>query len=138
MDGSSTETAAEANRLYWETDLPVGDIAARLDLSRRALYEAIRPTPAPGRCATCGSTLEYVKRSSRTHDLANCSACGQQTAPPAPREREGEPWTWSPPARAATLPEPEEPPQSIWALGAAALAGALLAAAATLAVVRRS
>jgi len=137
MDQSPTDAAAEANRLYWETELPVGDIAARLDLSRRALYEAVRPIPAGGRCPSCGSALEYLKRSSRAHGLATCAACGQQAAPAPAGERESEPWTWSPPSRASTRVTLEGPPQSVWLLGAAALAGALLAAAATLALVGR-
>lgn len=138
MDVAPTEAAAEANRLYWETEMPVGDIASRLDLSRRALYEAIRPVPAGGRCPSCGSPLEYPKRSSRAHGLATCSACGLQAPPPDVKEREGEPWTWSPQSRMPARAPSQESQQSIWTLGAAALAGALLAAAATLAVVRRS
>ena len=38
--------AAEANRLYWETEQSVADIAQQLDISRRALYGAVRPLPA--------------------------------------------------------------------------------------------
>lgn len=138
MDPAPTDAAAEANRLYWETELPVGDIAARLDLSRRALYDAVRPVAAAGNCASCGATLEYTKRSSRTHGLATCSSCGAQAAEPAAREPETEPWTWSPPSRMAHGSLLAGPPPSVWVLGGAALAGALLAAGATLLVVRPS
>ncbi|NJD09274.1 MAG: hypothetical protein FIB01_02140 [Gemmatimonadetes bacterium] len=137
MDATPNDAAAEANRLYWETELPVGDIAARLDLSRRALYEAIRPVPADGQCAACGATLEYSKRSSRTHGLATCSSCGAQAAASGTAaERETEPWTWSPPTRMARGSLLAGPAPSMWVLAGAALAGALCAAGATLLVIR--
>lgn len=136
MDAAPTDAAAEANRLYWDTDLPVGEIASRLDLSRRALYDAIRPVPATGRCARCGTRLEYPNRSSRDQGRATCRRCGSEvTSPPA---AEVEPWTWSPQSRTVPPAASEEPVQSIWILGAAAFVGALLAAGATLALVRRS
>jgi len=138
MDPAPIDAAAEANRLYWETEQPVGDIAAQLDLSRRALYDAIRPIPAEGQCATCGAALEFTKRSSRLHGLATCSSCGAQAASAAQTKRETEPWTWSPPSRTTSAARPAQPPQSVWVLGAAALAGALLAAGATLVLVRRA
>jgi len=144
MDAAPTDAAAEANRMYWETELPVGEIADRLDVSRRALYDAIRPVPAAGQCGSCGAPLQYANRSRRDQGRATCGSCGVETdapAPPAPStapEPEVEPWTWIPQSRlSAPIPTPE-PAQSIWLLGAAALAGALLAAGATLAVVRRA
>lgn len=136
MDAVPIEAAAEANRLYWETELPVGEIAARLDLSRRALYESIRPVPAEGSCAACGGTLEYTKRSNRLQGLPTCSKCASPAGPPAARERETEPWTWSPHSRMAHGSLLAGPPPSVWVLGAAALAGALLAAGVTFLVVR--
>jgi len=137
MDAVPTEAAAEANRLYWETELPVGEIAARLDLSRRALYESIRPVPAEGNCAACGAPLEYTKRSSRIQGLPTCRNCVAPATPPAGREREVEPWTWSPHSRVAHGSLLAGPPPSVWVVGATALAGALLAAGVTFLVVRR-
>jgi hypothetical protein len=137
MEAAPIDAHAEANRLYWETELSVGEIASRLDLSRRALYEAIKPVPAEGRCERCGSQLVFTKRSSRAHGFATCSRCADQGSQGAGRP-DGEPWTWSPPARIPGPPAAAPPqPQSIWWLGAAALVGALLGAAATFTLVRR-
>jgi len=138
MEAAPIDATAEANRLYWETELSVGEIATRLDLSRRALYDAIQPVAAEGRCDRCGSPLVYTKRSSRAHGFATCSRCGEQGGNKARREADGEPWTWSPKAPVpATAPPAAGLPLSVWWLGGAALAGALLGAAATFAVIRR-
>lgn len=131
MDAAETQAANEANRLYWETDLSVGDIAQRLDISRRALYDAIRPVPTSGRCSRCGGELEFTNRSTRAHGFATCKSCGQQ----APSENEPA-WTWSPQARSAAPAAATEQQRSVWWLGAATLAGALVAAAITLVIVR--
>ena len=68
--------AGEANRLYWETDASVAEIADRFDLSRRALYELVRPFSAGTFCPACGGTLEYENRLSRRAGQAYCTACG--------------------------------------------------------------
>jgi transposase-like protein len=67
----------EANRLYWETDESVADIARRLDMSRRALYVAVEPLPTGGRCERCGGPLTYENRSARTAGHASCEACAE-------------------------------------------------------------
>ena len=69
---------AEANRLYWESDTPIAEIADRLDLSRRALYEAVQPVSAGVRCDRCGGELEYGNRSARKSGYAVCAACGAE------------------------------------------------------------
>src|SRR5687768_5905870 len=61
--------ATEANRLYWESDVSVAEIAQRLELSRRALYAAIQPLPAERNCERCGSPMTYENRSARAGDL---------------------------------------------------------------------
>ncbi len=66
----------EANRLYWESDASVADIANRLELSRRALYDAVRPLPAGERCADCGGELAWANRSARAAGTAICLSCG--------------------------------------------------------------
>ncbi len=66
----------EANRLYWETDVPVADIATRLDLSRRGLYDAVHPVEAGFDCEECGDGLQYENRSARRQGNATCPACG--------------------------------------------------------------
>jgi hypothetical protein len=68
--------AVEANRLYWETDASVAEIADRFDLSRRALYELVRPFATGVLCPACGGSLEYENRLSRRAGQAYCPACG--------------------------------------------------------------
>jgi len=68
----------EVSRLYWETDASVGEIAAQLDISRRALYAALRPLPAGERCAECGGELVFMTRSARAEGAAECVACGRE------------------------------------------------------------
>ena len=69
----------EANRLYWETDASVAEIAARFDLSRRALYEQVRPLAAGVSCPSCGEGLTFDNRLARQTGQAKCPACGAQT-----------------------------------------------------------
>lgn len=67
---------AEANRLYWETDDSVASIANRLDVSRRALYEAVQPISCGATCDSCGGDLAFENRSARKHGVAVCPVCG--------------------------------------------------------------
>jgi hypothetical protein len=67
--------AREANRLYWESDESVADIAARLDMSRRALYDAIEPLPTGASCEVCGGPMTFENRSARTAGHASCAVC---------------------------------------------------------------
>ena len=69
-------THAELNRLYWETDASVADIAGRLDISRRALYDGIEPRPTGLPCSECGSPLVYRNRTAFDSREAECQACG--------------------------------------------------------------
>jgi len=71
---------AEANRLYWETNTSVAGIAEQFDVSRRALYEAVRPHPAGLDCPTCGHGLHYENRSARRDRQATCPACNVRIA----------------------------------------------------------
>jgi transposase-like protein len=122
MPPVSEETAAEANRLYWETDQSVADIAESLDISRRALYAAVEPLPAEGECETCGGPLSYANRSARAADEATCAACAEAEL------------------SSDDVDEPEEEVIEIsdgTRMGAAALAGAVVGALVTLAVVGR-
>ena len=73
---SDRTDAAEANRLYWETETSVAEIASRLDLSRRALYEAVEPTAAGVACPECGDALHFENRSARRSGQATCPSCG--------------------------------------------------------------
>jgi len=67
---------AEANRLYWETDESVAEIAGQLDLSRRALYDAVQPAATGAGCQRCGDELYFENRSARKARQAICHACG--------------------------------------------------------------
>ena len=131
MDSAQSLPGAEVNRLYWETEVPVAEIAQRLDISRRALYDSIRPVPATGQCSVCGGELEFANRSTRAQGIATCRSCGlETTAGPEPA------WTWSPEPRPVVPGRPVPPPRSVWWLGAATLVAALGAAAVTLLIIR--
>jgi len=80
-------SAPEANRLYWESDLPVAAIAERLDTSRRSLYELIEPCPAPGACPACGGSLGYANRTARDRGMTVCAACGAEVEAAEATER---------------------------------------------------
>ena|SRR5690606_11161653 len=78
MSMDDERLADEVSRLYWETDVSVGEIATQLDISRRALYAALRPLPAGGRCEECGGELVFMTRSARTDGAAECTTCGHE------------------------------------------------------------
>jgi hypothetical protein len=117
---------AEANRLYWETDESVADIARRLDMSRRALYVAVQPLPTGESCEVCGGPMTFENRSARTAGHATCEAC--VTA----EELDG---------TEADLPVQATPElmvdEHMVRIGGAALFGAAIGALLTLAVVPR-
>lgn len=77
----STDPGAEANRLYWETDASVSEIAERLDISRRALYDALRPRPTGDTCGACGALMVWENRSARTNGTTHCISCGTGRPP---------------------------------------------------------
>jgi hypothetical protein len=85
---------ASADRLYWHSQEPVDRLAARLGMTRRALYAAVRPAPAGTDCE-CGREMVFVNRKHRAEGQASCPACkamrsvdGERvphaTPPPAP------------------------------------------------------
>lgn len=135
-----TEPAsAEINRLYWETETSVADIAERLDVSRRALYDAIEPISAGKTCPVCGTMLQYANRSARESGQGACFVC----ATGSPQQQipvESEAWTWSPGVRSAD-PAAAASDAALSArarrLGGAALLGAAIGAIATHLLVRR-
>lgn len=73
---TDTHDADAANRMYWEGDESVADIAARFDFSRRALYDVVRPLPAGVPCDACGGELAFENRLARKSRAASCAACG--------------------------------------------------------------
>jgi len=89
-----------ANRLYWQGHDGVDQLAARLGMSRHALYGSIRPAPAGADCAECGEEMVYANRARRAQAQAHCPGCGAEarvearaleivpvTPPPAPLAR---------------------------------------------------
>ena len=71
-------TRAEVNRLYWETDRSVADIADDLGVSRRSLYEQIDARPAGRSCPECGEPLGFRNRTAVDNLEAECAACGYE------------------------------------------------------------
>jgi hypothetical protein len=118
--------AAEANRLYWETETSVADIAQQLELSRRALYDTVDPLPTTSSCTVCGSPLVFENRSARNAGRETCPVCdSDDVAEAAPA-----------PTVAAPLP-PDEDVEHAVRVGGAAIAGAAIGAIATLLLVPR-
>ena len=72
-------TEKELNRLYWESDASVSEIADRLDISRRAIYEGIEPRPAGQSCPECGAPLGFRNRTALENREAECPQCGYET-----------------------------------------------------------
>ena len=147
MSTSQSDTAHErANRLYWETDNRVDEIAAEVGMSRSALYNAVQPLAAGVTCADCGEPAVFPNRTRRDAGEAVCSACGvvaptavvsqaqgaEESAPVA--EGDG-----SAPARAHGWKEalPEVTPERAALIGGAAALGAALGTVAVRAIRRK-
>lgn len=119
-----SSTTHEANRLYWETDESVAGIAERLELSRRALYDAVQPLPAGRDCPDCRRMMVYENRSARNSDNAICISCDVEDDATAPM-----------PAASADMPLHID--ENVLRIGGAALAGAAIGSLITMLVVRR-
>jgi hypothetical protein len=76
MSAMNESLVAVANRLYWQSEASVAEIAEQLGLSRRGLYAILRPEPAGGRCPECGGELVYPTRSARAAGAPSCRDCG--------------------------------------------------------------
>jgi hypothetical protein len=70
----------DANRLYWETNASVAEIADQLAISRRALYDAIEPRPAQAPCPECGVILVFRNRTAAERRRAECLECELEMA----------------------------------------------------------
>jgi hypothetical protein len=129
MPRASDTIAAEANRMYWETDTSVAEIAQQLELSRRALYDSVDPLPTNASCDVCGSPLVFENRSARNAGIETCPACEAaiEDDDDDAIEMTGQP----------ALPMDEEEFERVVRMGGAALAGAALGAVATLFLVPR-
>lgn len=65
-----------ANLLYWNSSETVDRIAEQLGMSRNALYQSVRPSPAGVECPDCGEELVFPNRSSRLAGRALCLSTG--------------------------------------------------------------
>ena len=131
---------AEINRLYWESDTPVSEIAERLDVSRRSLYDKITPRLANATCPQCGGRLHYRNRTAADNREGECSDCGHETTVPAEHEHAdpGEPQVEQEDRAGRLSPvSPVAPAGSGPLLGTTLLAGLALGAAAGLMFRRR-
>ena len=136
---NENSSAIEANRLYWQTDRSVGDIAETLGVSRRALYELIQPEDSGTKCGQCGGPMTYVNRSARSNGMAKCRDCGAESAVVPQTNGNGTTLPYSAGwPRVLPLPSAEKPPAPrAVKLGSVALAGAALGAVVTFMLVRR-
>jgi len=73
-----TPPSTEVNRLYWETEKSVAEIANQMSVSRRALYELIEPLASGMQCSRCGAELYYSNRSAKAAGIARCLICGNE------------------------------------------------------------
>ena len=78
---TTEETGAEsleerANRLYWESDRSVNQIAEDLEMSKGALYDVVSPRPAGLACPHCGHEMGYSNRTARDRGFVTCPDCG--------------------------------------------------------------
>ena len=64
-----------ANELYWGSNQSVNKIAEKLELSKSALYDMIRPKPLDLSCPLCGRGVVYANRTACEKGFANCSEC---------------------------------------------------------------
>lgn len=120
----------EANRLYWDSDLSVAEIADRLGWSRRALYDAVEPLPTETMCDVCGAPLVFLNRSARSSATTTCVTCAEREEDTA---EDGDDVEMS----RAYAAEARDRRERVIAAGAAGLIGAGVAAAVTFLFVRR-
>lgn len=88
MASDAEKQQREANRLYWQTDLAVREIADRMEVSRSTFYRQLTADPAGERCPECATPLVYANRSAREAGEAECPECGlEQDIQPRPAAR---------------------------------------------------
>ncbi|HEV2131871.1 MAG TPA: hypothetical protein VGR27_12240 [Longimicrobiaceae bacterium] len=144
----------QANDLYWNSSETVDQLAARLGMSRNALYASVKPIPAGGTCPHCGEPLVFTNRSSRAAGKATCPGCEAEvqleagTESPAPTPAvpmiiETPVHEVPPPATGGRLDQLKESlagvePERAAIIGGAAALGAAVGAAAIKVIRRKS
>lgn len=74
--GNSSRLAAKANKLYWGTSRPAGQLAEELGISRSKFYGLMEPLQLDAQCEACGAPLTFGSRSDRDASRGRCSECG--------------------------------------------------------------
>ncbi len=141
----NASVAKQANRLYWQTEQSVADIAEQLSVSRRALYELITPENAGVRCSACGGDVVYVNRSAKASSLGRCAACAAESQVTEHEYENHEldvqetipPYVAGWPTAVERIDEQNVLRARAFKLGGAALAGAALGALAVILIARR-
>src|SRR5687768_4372993 len=77
-DSTLDPTLERANELYWNSDRTVEEIVKELQVSRSALYSAIRPQDAATACPECGDAMVFTNRSNREAHTATCPGCATE------------------------------------------------------------
>jgi predicted RNA-binding Zn-ribbon protein involved in translation (DUF1610 family) len=111
IDSAPDSALERANQMYWSGDQTVDEIVRELNISRNALYAAVRPVSAERSCPECGDAMVHTNRSNREAHTATCPSCatvsrsteseaaGASHSPRAHREadaeRTGRPSSWS-------------------------------------------
>lgn len=136
MSGAAAdrETERKANDLYWGSEWSVNQIAEELDLSKGTLYGLIRPLPSGLTCPDCGEEAVHPNRTAKDRSLVACPACGWEGD-----EMDAESGSGDGSVTLPDLPEDDDavapPPVSSPNQNRVVVAGALLGAAAGLALV---
>jgi hypothetical protein len=137
---TNTEAAKEANRLYWQTDRSVAEIAEKLTVSRRALYELITPESSGMTCRSCGGDVVFTNRSAKAGNAGRCAQCGAEYDTTAADDDDAEE-TLTPYAagwpRVVQRSNTEDVRARAVRLGGVAVAGVAVGAIAALLLVRR-
>lgn len=136
MHGSEADSKAiaQANELYWSSELSVNQIAEQLDLSKGTLYGMVQPLAAGLWCPDCGTKAVFSNRTAKERGHVTCPECGWEGALDDAENGGGD--------TSVTLPTPGEtdsvpPPAGVTDPGRnrVLMGGALLGAAAGLALV---
>ena len=140
MERNAT-AAHEANRLYWQTDRSVADIAENLGVSRRALYELITPESSGVQCASCSGDVVFSNRSAKSSNTGRCANCGSECDTTVETVDAGETLTpyaagWPRVIQRRASGDQDVKGRAVQ-LGSAAVAGAALGAIAVLLITRR-
>lgn len=133
----SAEARARANELYWGSSRSVNQIAEDLELSKGALYQIIQPLETGLGCPQCGAEAVYPNRTAKERRLVDCPACEWDGSTDEAVAADGAPHPGGSAlaARPARRPAPAAPTPPEPAGTRAIVGGALLGAAAGLALV---